>query len=88
MRATTTPKRGAIALEIGAPLEEARALEGLGHGNIQDGNHYEGRTYLRQALTIYQRIGATDALRVQEALRHHELIPITAEPARPMPRSC
>ena len=59
----------AIARELGVPLEEARALEGIGHCHIQDGNPGEGAAKLRQALAIYQRIGAPDAQRVQETLR-------------------
>jgi tetratricopeptide (TPR) repeat protein len=59
----------AIARDPGAPQEEARALEGIGRCDIQDGNPGEGGAKLRQALSIYQRIGAPDAQRVQETLR-------------------
>ena len=59
----------AIARELGAPLEEARALEGIGRCHLQDGNAREGAAQLQQALAIYQRIGAPDAQRVQETLR-------------------
>jgi class 3 adenylate cyclase/tetratricopeptide (TPR) repeat protein len=62
----------AIAREIGAPLEEARALEGVGRCHLHDGNPGEGAAYLRQALTIYQRIRACAARRVKETLREHE----------------
>ena len=48
----------AIARDLGVPLEEARALEGIGRCHLQDGNPGEGPTRLRQALTIHQRIGA------------------------------
>jgi transcriptional regulator with XRE-family HTH domain len=48
----------AIARDIGAPLEEARALEGLGRADLQDGSHGNGLELLRRAHTICQRIGA------------------------------
>ena len=60
----------AIARELGAPHEEARALEGIGHCHLQDGNPRRGAAQLRQALTIYLRIGALDAQRVEETLRN------------------
>ncbi len=60
----------AIARDISATPEEARALEGLGRAHIQDGNHDKGLECLRQALTIYQRIGAPAAQRVRETLRN------------------
>jgi tetratricopeptide (TPR) repeat protein/transcriptional regulator with XRE-family HTH domain len=60
----------AIARDISAAPEQARALEGLGRAHIQGGNHDKGLDCLRQALTIYQRIGAPGARRVQETLRH------------------
>jgi hypothetical protein len=52
-------------------MEEARALEGIGRSLTQDGNPGEGAASLRQALTIYQRIGAPGARRVQETLLGH-----------------
>ena len=61
----------AIAREIGAPLEQARALEGTGHSHLQDGHHDEGIAFLRQALAIYQRIGAPAARRVHDTLASH-----------------
>lgn len=48
----------AIAIAIPSPLAEARALEGLGRCDLRDGRTEDGATALRQALTIYQRIGA------------------------------
>jgi Tetratricopeptide repeat len=59
----------AIASEIGAPLEQARALQGIGHSHLQDGNPGQAAVHLGQALAIYQRIGAPDAGHVREALR-------------------
>jgi tetratricopeptide (TPR) repeat protein/transcriptional regulator with XRE-family HTH domain len=65
----------AIARDVGLPLEEARALEGIGHSNLQDGNTGQGAAHLQQAHTIYQRIRAPAARRVQETLRQHGLQP-------------
>ena len=48
----------AIARDLGVPLEEARALEGIGRSHLQDGDRGQAAAHLRQALTIYQRIGA------------------------------
>ena len=49
-------------------MEQARALEGIGHSHLRDGHASEGTACLRQALTIYQRIAAPAARRVQETL--------------------
>ena len=67
----------AIARDISAPLEEARALEGFGHAHLQDGSHDKGLELLHQAHTIYQRIGAPAARRVQETLQNHQLTSTT-----------
>ena len=61
----------AIARDISAPPEEARALEGIGNGHLRDGNPSEAAAHLQQALAIYQRIGAPEAKRTEETLRHH-----------------
>ena len=61
----------ATARDISAPLEQARALEGLGQAHLQDGSHDKGLELLHQAHTIYQRIGAPAARRVQETLQNH-----------------
>ena len=66
--ATTTPAL-AIAQEISAPLEEARALEGLGHCLLQDGDLVAAAAHWQQALAICRRIGAPDTLPIQETLR-------------------
>ncbi|HEX9542073.1 MAG TPA: hypothetical protein VGA04_28415 [Streptosporangiaceae bacterium] len=52
------------ASDIGAPAEEARALEGIGHCSLllHDGNPGEAATHVRQALAIYERIGAPSRL--------------------------
>ena len=71
----------AIAGEISAPLEEARALEGLGHCLLPDGDPGAAAAmHWQQALAIYQRIGVPDAQRIQETLRQHG---ITTAPPSP-----
>src|SRR5262249_62074144 len=56
----------AIARDIKAAPEQARALEGIGNVLLREGNPGQATAYLRQALAIYQRIGAPGAHRVQE----------------------
>jgi tetratricopeptide (TPR) repeat protein len=63
----------AIARDISAAPEEARALEGVGNSHLEEGNPSQAVAPLRQALTIYQRIGAPGAERVQETLRSPNL---------------
>jgi tetratricopeptide (TPR) repeat protein len=58
----------AIARDIRAAPEEARALEGIGNSHLQEGDPSQAAAPLRQALTIYQRIGAPGAERVQETM--------------------
>jgi len=67
------------------PLEEARALEGLGQSHLQDGNLSQAAAHLQQALAIYQRIGAPAARRIQESLQSHRPTSTTPgpEPATP-----
>jgi hypothetical protein len=55
------------------PLEEARALEGIGHSHLHDGNASHAVTPLHQALTIYEPIDTPSAQRVQQALHQHRL---------------
>jgi hypothetical protein len=62
-----------ITQELGVPLEEARALEGIGQSLLQDGDPARAAERLRQALAIYQRIGAADARRVHKTFREHGL---------------
>jgi tetratricopeptide (TPR) repeat protein/transcriptional regulator with XRE-family HTH domain len=57
----------AIARELGVPLQEARALEGIGRGLLRQ-DSADAAAYLRQALKIYQNIGAPAARRVQDTL--------------------
>jgi hypothetical protein len=53
--------------------EEARALEGIGNSHLAEGNAAQAAEHLRQALAIYERIGAAAAPRVQETLRNASL---------------
>jgi hypothetical protein len=57
----------AIASELGTPGEQARALEGIGRSLLHR-DPPEAAAHLRQALEIYQQIGAPDARRVQDTL--------------------
>jgi tetratricopeptide (TPR) repeat protein len=61
----------AIARDIGMPLEEGRALEGIGQSYLQEDNPGHAVSHLQQALAIYQRIGSAKARRVQETLADH-----------------
>jgi hypothetical protein len=49
-------------------MEEARALEGIGDSYRLDGNSANAASHLRQALTIYERIGTSGAQRVRKLL--------------------
>ena len=60
-----------IARDIDTPVEEAKALEGIGRCHVQEGNPSQGATDLRQALDIYRRSGAPDAQRVETTLYDH-----------------
>ena len=62
----------ALTRELGTPHEQARALEGIGRCLLgRDPAEAAGR--LREALEIYQRIGAPEARRVQDTLTEHGL---------------
>jgi Tfp pilus assembly protein PilF len=54
-----------IARDIDTPVEEARALEGIGRCHVREGNPGQGAADLRQALDIYRRSGAPEAQRVE-----------------------
>jgi tetratricopeptide (TPR) repeat protein len=76
----------AIARDLGAAPEEARALEGLGQAHLQDGSRGQGTAHLRRALTIYKRIGAPAARRVRRTIRNYHLAATTTpgpQPAAP-----
>jgi tetratricopeptide (TPR) repeat protein len=56
------------ARDINAPALEAQALEGIGRSHIREGNPGQGAAHLRQALAVYQRLGAAEAQRVEKTL--------------------
>jgi tetratricopeptide (TPR) repeat protein/transcriptional regulator with XRE-family HTH domain len=57
----------AIARELGTPGEQARALEGMGRSLLRR-DPAEAAMHLREALDIYQKIGAPEALSVRDTL--------------------
>jgi tetratricopeptide (TPR) repeat protein len=57
-----------LAREIHSPLEEARALEGIGRCQLRALDIQIGAAHLHQALVIYQCIGAAETQRVAETL--------------------
>ena len=61
----------AIAGDIGAPLQEGCALEGIGCSHLDEGNTDEGVAHLHRAPTIYHRIGSPSARRAQEILHQY-----------------
>jgi tetratricopeptide (TPR) repeat protein/transcriptional regulator with XRE-family HTH domain len=63
----------AIARALGNPLEEARALEGIGRSHLRDGNLTQAAAPLRDALAIYRRIASPAARHVEETLRQSGL---------------
>ena len=75
----------AVARDIRAAPEEARALEGLGQAHLHDGSPGQAAGPLREALTIYQRIGAPAARRVQEIIQNHKLTSTNLESSQRLP---
>jgi hypothetical protein len=57
-----------LAREAANPLEEARALEGIGRCGLGALDAGDGRTHLRQALAIYKRLGVPELAQVIAAL--------------------
>jgi Tfp pilus assembly protein PilF len=57
-----------LAREIGCPLEQARALEGIGRCDIANGDTVTALSSLREALTVYERLGATETATAIEHL--------------------
>lgn len=53
-----------LALSVGSPLEEGRALEGLGKCQLNRDNDSAGMEALRKALSIFRRIGVAEAERL------------------------
>jgi tetratricopeptide (TPR) repeat protein/transcriptional regulator with XRE-family HTH domain len=72
----------AITRDLGTPQEEARALEGMGHSHLRDGNPAQAAAHLREALAIYRRIGSPAARRVHETLTRFEREAPTPTPER------
>jgi Tfp pilus assembly protein PilF len=60
-----------IVRDTGALLEQADVLAGIGRCHLQAGDTADGIAFLRQALDIYQRIGAASAQSVREILKEH-----------------
>lgn len=65
-----------IASTISYMAEQAHALEGIGLCHSHAGGQNESTSELRQALSIYQRIGSPKALQIHQILADH------AEPGR------
>jgi tetratricopeptide (TPR) repeat protein len=57
-----------LAREINSPLEEARAIEGVGQCMFEAGALSDALVNLRDAHAIYQRIGTPDARRLESIL--------------------
>lgn len=57
-----------LAREIRNPLEEARALEGIASCRLREDDDSQASGRLREALEIYQRIGAPEAGQVRRLL--------------------
>jgi hypothetical protein len=57
-----------LAGEIESACDEAHAVPGLGRCALPAGHAAEGRARLRQALDIFNRIGATEASDVSAEL--------------------
>ena len=72
----------AFGRDIGAPLEGARALEGIGHGHLHDHDRSEAAGYLEQAREVYRRIGTPGLARVEQTLRDQGLASTAATSAR------
>ncbi len=63
-----------LARQVGAPLEEAPAPSTeSATATSMTATPARGPAHMRQALTIYHRIGAPAAQRVQDTLRQHGL---------------
>jgi transcriptional regulator with XRE-family HTH domain len=63
---------GGVA-SIGAPTDQARALEGIGRTHLNDGQPSQAAPPLRQALAIYQRLRSPHTPRIETLLREHDL---------------
>lgn len=72
-REFTSRKALAIAISITAPVEETRALEGIGRCQLLDGRTAEGVASLRRSLAIFERISSPNAQRVAALLQEQRL---------------
>jgi tetratricopeptide (TPR) repeat protein/transcriptional regulator with XRE-family HTH domain len=61
----------AIAVDMAAPPEQARALAGIGRSQLRAGQPDQAAVSLGQALEIYRRIGSPEAERIRQILRDH-----------------
>jgi hypothetical protein len=57
-----------MSREIGSALNEAHALAGMGRCALAGGDAVQGAALLRQALEIFQRIGAAEAAELSAEL--------------------
>ena len=57
-----------LARAVDSPLEQAHAFEGIGRCALDKGDTATAVTQLRQALEIYQRIGAAEATQLATEL--------------------
>ena len=57
-----------LAREIHGPLEEARALEGIGRCLLHQGARESGLEHLRDALSVYQKLGVSEATTLGKSL--------------------
>jgi tetratricopeptide (TPR) repeat protein/transcriptional regulator with XRE-family HTH domain len=62
-----------VATEMGSPIEQARAREGIGRYRLQQGQPGQAAESLLQALAIYDRIGSPRAAQVEVTLRQNNL---------------
>jgi tetratricopeptide (TPR) repeat protein len=58
-----------LATEMGAPIEQARAQEGIGRCQLRQGQPELAAESLRQALAVYRRTGSPRADLVEQTLR-------------------
>jgi tetratricopeptide (TPR) repeat protein len=58
-----------LATEMGAPIEQARAQEGIGRCQLRQGQPELAAESLRQALSVYRRTGSPRAGLVEQTLR-------------------
>jgi tetratricopeptide (TPR) repeat protein/transcriptional regulator with XRE-family HTH domain len=58
-----------VATQMGAPIEQARAREGIGRCHLRQGQPELAGEPLRQALAIYRRTGSPRAGQVEQTLR-------------------